>query len=161
MIASNVELISFWNINMYFGGNWRVWYDLHFWSNGGETKRPDNSLTWSCKTVLVVSNLKYFEIYGLSESNLHAVIFVMNFAMFPNCRQISLRILTHYSQVLLFYTPWKHQKIFRFSDDFRGYRNATPGSNRLSEFKRINEVLFLLESSENHRLSDNFKGNRK
>ena len=25
-------------------------------------------------------------------------------------------ILTHYSLVLLFYTPWKHQKTFRFSD---------------------------------------------
>ena len=28
--------------------------------------------------------------------------------------------LTHSSPVLLFYTPWKHQKTFRFSDVFRG-----------------------------------------
>ena len=30
----------------------------------------------------------------------------------------------------LFYTPWKHQKTFRFSV-FRGYRKATPGCNGL------------------------------
>ena len=30
--------------------------------------------------------------------------------------------LTHYSPVLLIYTPLKHQKIFRFSIVFRGYR---------------------------------------
>ena len=40
--------------------------------------------------------------------------------------------LTHYSPVLLFYTPWKHQKTFRFSDVFRGYRKATPGCNGLN-----------------------------
>ena len=33
-------------------------------------------------------------------------------------------LLTHYSLVLLIYTPWKHQyqKKFRFSDVLRGYR---------------------------------------
>ena len=31
-------------------------------------------------------------------------------------------LLTHYSLVLLFYTPWKYQKTFRFLDVFRGYR---------------------------------------
>ena len=40
-------------------------------------------------------------------------------------------ILTHHSPVLLFYTLWKHQKTFRFSDVFRGYRKATPGCNGL------------------------------
>ena len=35
----------------------------------------------------------------------------------------------HYSLVLLFYTPWKHQKTYRFSDVFRGYRKTTPGCN--------------------------------
>ena len=39
--------------------------------------------------------------------------------------------LPHYSPVLLFYTPWKHQKTFRFSNVFRGYRKATPGCNGL------------------------------
>ena len=39
--------------------------------------------------------------------------------------------LTQYSPVLLFYTPWKHQKTFRFSDVFRGYKKATPGCNGL------------------------------
>ena len=39
--------------------------------------------------------------------------------------------LTHYSSVLLFYTPWKNQKAFRFSDVFSGYRKATPGCNGL------------------------------
>ena len=33
--------------------------------------------------------------------------------------------------MLLFYTPWKHQKTFSFSDVFRGYRKATPGCNGL------------------------------
>ena len=31
--------------------------------------------------------------------------------------------------MLLFYTPWKHQKTLRFSDVFWGYRKATPGCN--------------------------------
>ena len=35
-------------------------------------------------------------------------------------------ILTHYGLGLLTYTPWKHQKPWRFSDAFRGYRWATP-----------------------------------
>ena len=33
--------------------------------------------------------------------------------------------------MLLFYTPWKLQKTFRFSDIFRVYRKATPGCNGL------------------------------
>ena len=33
--------------------------------------------------------------------------------------------------VAFLYTPWKHQKSFRFSDVFRGYRKATPGCNGL------------------------------
>ena len=41
--------------------------------------------------------------------------------------------LTHYSPMLLFYTPLKHQKTFRFSDVFRGYRKVTPGCNGLSK----------------------------
>ena len=36
--------------------------------------------------------------------------------------------LTHCSLVLLFYTPWKHQKTFR-SSVFRGYRKETLGCN--------------------------------
>ena len=40
--------------------------------------------------------------------------------------------LNHYSPVLHIYTLWKHQKIERFSDIFRGYRQATPGCNGLS-----------------------------
>ena len=44
--------------------------------------------------------------------------------------------LTHYSPVLLFYTPWK-QKIFRFSDVFRGYRKAIPGYNGLNQSKSV------------------------
>ena len=33
--------------------------------------------------------------------------------------------LTHFSPVSHFYTPWKRQKTFGFSDVFRGYRNVT------------------------------------
>ena len=36
--------------------------------------------------------------------------------------------LTHYSQVLLFYTPWK---LKRFSEVFRRYRKAKPGCKGL------------------------------
>ena len=43
--------------------------------------------------------------------------------------------LTYYSPVLLFYTPWKYQKTFRFSDIFRGYRKATPGCNGLNSLR--------------------------
>ena len=45
--------------------------------------------------------------------------------------------LTHYSPVLLFYTPWKHQKTFRFPDVFRGYTKATPGCNGLNKRRWI------------------------
>ena len=49
--------------------------------------------------------------------------------------------LTHYSPVLLFYTPWIHQKTFRFCDVFRGYRKAIPGCNgfnlRLQKHKEL------------------------
>ena len=41
-------------------------------------------------------------------------------------------VLTHYSPVLLFYTHWKYQITFRFSDVFSGYRKATPGFNCLT-----------------------------
>ena len=40
--------------------------------------------------------------------------------------------LIHYSLVLIFYTPWKHQKTFRFSDVLKGYRKASPGCNGLT-----------------------------
>ena len=43
--------------------------------------------------------------------------------------------LTHCSPVLLIYTPWKHQKTFRFSDVFKGYRQAKPGCNGLKSVK--------------------------
>ena len=43
----------------------------------------------------------------------------------------TISILSHYSLVLLFYTSWKHQKTFRFSDVFRVYKKATPGCNGL------------------------------
>ena len=39
--------------------------------------------------------------------------------------------LIHYSPVLLFHTPWKHLKAFRFSDVSRGHWKATPGCNGL------------------------------
>ena len=45
--------------------------------------------------------------------------------------------LTHYSPMLLFYTPWKHRKTKRFSDVFRGYRKATPGCNGLNKMLNI------------------------
>ena len=57
--------------------------------------------------------------------NLHSVsqIYRITFLELP---------LTHHSPLLLFYTPRKHQKTFRFPDVFRGYGKATPGCNRLT-----------------------------
>ena len=53
--------------------------------------------------------------------------------------------LTHCSPALLFYTSWKHQKIFRFSDAFRGYRKATLGCNGLKSktFFSVKHTCFL------------------
>ena len=50
---------------------------------------------------------------------------------FLNKGTVERKWLTHYSLMLLFYTPWKHLETFRFSDVFRGYRKATPGCNGL------------------------------
>ena len=53
--------------------------------------------------------------------------------IFTDRRHVSLLVLselTHYSPLLLFYTPWKHQKTFVF----RGHRKATPGCNGLNKF---------------------------
>ena len=50
--------------------------------------------------------------------------------------------LTYYSPVLLFYTPWKHQKTFSFSDVFKGDRKATLGFNGLSMLNSL--LLFVL-----------------
>ena len=58
--------------------------------------------------------------------------------------------LTNYSPVLLFYTPWKHQKTFRFSDVFRVYRKATPGCNGLnSSWNRQKTSRFLTKNCRN------------
>ena len=62
------------------------------------------------------------------------------------CLPISLKCaqsLTHYSPVLLFYTPWNDQKTFRFSDVFRGYRKATPGCNGLKRLSWANPLTLL------------------
>ena len=59
--------------------------------------------------------------------------------------------LTHYSPVLLFDTPWKHQKTFRFSknvrglsDVFRGCRKTTPGCYGLTVENVFYEILKLI-----------------
>ena len=55
--------------------------------------------------------------------------------------------------VLLLYTPWKHQKTFRFSDVFRGYRKAKPGCKGLNKsinLESLKKLLLLLESSWNN-----------
>ena len=61
--------------------------------------------------------------------------------------------LTHCSLVLLFYTPWKHQKTFMFSDLFRGYRKATPSCNGLISATWLNEFrtrIFIISITENN-----------
>ena len=61
--------------------------------------------------------------------------------------------LTHYSPVLLFYTPWKHQKTFRFSDVFRGYKKVTLGCNGLI-MKFLPDNNFISKSCNYHRVID-------
>ena len=84
-------------------------------------------------------------------------------------------VLTHYSPVLLFNTPWKHQKTFRFSDVFRGYRKVTPGCNglkaKLSTLLRVwlknewkncqfqGKLLLWTSDGRIHSLDDNKKSN--
>ena len=46
-----------------------------------------------------------------------------------------LCILTCFSPALQCYTHWKHQKIFRFSDVFRGYSNAALDWNGLIDLR--------------------------
>ena len=66
--------------------------------------------------------LSYFSIFATPSQN---VEFHINW------------ILTHYSPVLLFYTHWKHQETFRFSDIFMGYRKATLGCNGLMKIRYL------------------------
>ena len=57
----------------------------------------------------------------------------------PHCLQFySLTLsLNPFQTSVACYTPWKHQKTFRFSDVFRGYRNATLGWNGLTYFSEL------------------------
>ena len=43
--------------------------------------------------------------------------------------------LTHYNPALIFYTPWKHQKIIRFVDVFKRYRKAKRDWNELEHYQ--------------------------
>ena len=66
--------------------------------------------------------------------------------------------LTYYSQVLLFYTPWK-QKTFSFSDVLREYRKVTSGCNGLiyNVFDRnVKEMSKLMETLSTKLNSQNF-----
>ena len=59
----------------------------------------------------------------LNVSNIYSVLgFDENMISFS-----SFIPLSHYSPVLLIYTPWKQ----RFSDVFKGYKKATLGGNGL------------------------------
>ena len=70
------------------------------------------------------------------------------FLIIPFKCSLKLRLLpalTHYSLVLFFYTPWKHQKTKKFSDVFGEYRKAAPGCNGLtpSSFSKILFSIFI------------------
>ena len=91
---------------------------------------------------------------GSYQSIFTCFFFLLHMNLFVYLDISNLRLpLTHYSSVLLFYTPWKHQKTFRFSDNFRGYRKLTLSCNRLitqwpfnlvtiRQFSRMNEAIF-------------------
>ena len=90
---------------------------------------------------------------GSYQSIFTCFFFLLQMNLFVYLDISNLRLpLTHYISVLLFYTPWKHQKTFRFSDNFRGYRKVTPGCNRLitqwpvnlvtiGQFSRVNRAI--------------------
>ena len=69
--------------------------------------------------------------------NLHFVVAKSYFWLTWLHQNGYLVCLTNCSPVLLFYTRWKHQKTFRFSDVFRGYRKATLGCDGLKQGGRI------------------------
>ena len=74
---------------------------------------------------------------GLLVQNLSSCqFFLLKVILSQSFYRMSL-ILTHYRLVLLIYNPWKHQKTFRFSDAFRGYRKATVGCNGLNTIKQF------------------------
>ena len=66
---------------------------------------------------------------------LNAIYLVTEFLQNVNGARIlesfRVMVLTHFSPVLLFYTPWKHQKTVETSDACRGYRKATPDCSGL------------------------------
>ena len=100
----------------------------HQWNIETHLGLPLKYLRWSA-----VAKLSIIDIWGKVFTN------ISNFPLL-GLSQLCLGIvakLIHYGPVLLSYTPWKHQKTFRFSDVFRGYRKATPGCNRLSELTSI------------------------
>ena len=67
-------------------------------------------------------------------------------------QNLSEIMLNHYSPLLLFYA-WKHQKNYRFSDVFRGYRKATLDCNGLSSFKKLAGTFISLSCKNTRKIS--------
>ena len=92
-------------------------YNLVCFSSGGQLSK-----SWYEKTVDL----------GHSQNNvyewIHAGVFMMLSNFFGGAYLLKhLTTLTHYSPVLLFYTPWKHQKTFRFSKGIEKQHRAVMG----------------------------------
>ena len=81
-------------------------------SSRHEFVSPNTNLTWEHST------FSSTWIQAISK-HVRNALWESIFYSVQNCLQ-----LTHYSPVLLFYNPCKHQKTFRFSDVFRGYRKG-------------------------------------
>ena len=86
---------------------------------------------------LKIDGWKDFSIHCFKQDQPCAVELVMR-SFNGNYMCWKIAPLNHYSPVSLFYTPWKHQKTFSFSDVFRWYRKATPGCNGLMQIYLAN-----------------------
>ena len=87
----------------------------------------DTSCTCNC----IKNNLSHKHISGYPQGKQTLKTQVLTKSM--NISNLVIATLTHYNPLLLFYTPWKHQITFRFSDVFRGCRKETPGCHGLNQ----------------------------
>ena len=97
------------------------------------------------RTLSVYSNILFLMYFRWFDIVLYLIAIKIVFYIQRAVNKCTISILIHDILVLLFYTSWKHQKTFRFSDVFRGYRKETMGCNGLSRaFYSLRSVISYL-----------------
>ena len=66
---------------------------------------------------------------------------------FPSFYMIVRLILTQFSPMHPFFTPWKHQKTLQFSNVFTGERKGALGTNGLNGLIHFSPVLYFIQKS--------------